>query len=133
MKTPLLAIALTVTVTMVGAQQGSRPPARIAPAARVAPATVDVTVREGTSMSVAISPDGRTIAADMQGSIWTMPATGGAMKRITDVFNDARQPMWSPDGRTITYFAYRDGGYDIWAINPDGSNQRKLTGGAFDD
>ena len=43
------------------------------------------------------------------------------MKRITDVFNDARQPMWSPDGRCIVFFAYRDGGYDIWAINPDGT------------
>ena len=95
--------------------------------------TIDVTVHEGTSMSVAISPDGRTLATDMQGSIWTMPAAGGAMTRITDVFNDARQPMWSPDGRTIVFFAYRDGGYDIWAINPDGSNQRKLTWGTFDD
>ena len=84
-------------------------------------------------MSVSISPDGRTLAADMQGSIWTMPSAGGAMKRITDVFNDARQPMWSPDGRTIVFFAYRDGGYDIWAINPDGSNQRKLTWGPYDD
>ena len=45
-------------------------------------------------MSVAISPDGRTIAAVMQGSIWTVPSAGGAMKRITDVFNDAPQPMW---------------------------------------
>ncbi len=84
-------------------------------------------------MSVAISPDGSTLATDMQGSIWTMPAAGGAMKRITDVFNDARQPRWSPDGRTIVFFAYRDGGYDIWAIDPDGSNQRKLTWGTFDD
>ena len=84
-------------------------------------------------MSVAISPDGRTLATDMQGSIWTMPAAGGAMTRVTDVFNDARQPMWSPDGRTITFFAYRDGGYDIWSINADGTNQKKLTWGAFDD
>ena len=84
-------------------------------------------------MSVSISPDGSTLAADMQGSIWTMPSAGGAMKRITDVFNDARQPMWSPDGRTIAFFAYRDGGYDIWAINPDGTNQRKLTWGPYDD
>ena len=62
-----------------------------------------------------------------------MPAAGGAMTRVTDVFNDARQPMWSPDSRTIVFFAYRDGGYDIWAINPDGSNQRKLTWGPYDD
>ena len=97
------------------------------------PRTIDVTVREGTSLSVSISPDGSTIATDMQGSIWTMPAGGGAMTRITDVFNDARQPMWSRDGRTIVFFAYRDGGYDIWSVNKDGSNQKKLTWGAFDD
>ena len=38
-----------------------------------------------------------------------------------------------PTASTIAFFAYRDGGYDIWAIDPDGSNQRKLTWGPFDD
>ncbi|MBI3492143.1 MAG: PD40 domain-containing protein [Acidobacteria bacterium] len=98
-----------------------------------APAPLSVTVSEGTSMSVAVSPDGRTLAIDMQGSIWTLPATGGAATRVTDLFNDARQPTWSPDGRWITFFGYRDGGYDIWAVAPDGSNQHKLTWGPFDD
>src|SRR3954471_23449296 len=98
-----------------------------------APAHIDVTVHEGTSMSVAVSPDGRTLAVDLQGSIWTLPAAGGTATRITDVFNDARQPSFSPDGKWIAFFAYRDGGYDIWAIAPDGSNQHKLTWGAFDD
>src|SRR3954471_12543596 len=97
------------------------------------PPRIDVTVHEGTSMSVAVSPDGRTLAVDLQGSIWTMPASGGTATRITDVFNDARQPTWSPDGKWITFFAYRDGGYDVWAITPDGSNQHKLTWGPFDD
>ena len=97
------------------------------------PAMIAVTVHEGTSMSVGVSPDGRTLAVDLQGSIWTLPSTGGAATRITDIFNDARQPTWSPDGKWITFFAYRDGGYDIWAIAPDGSNQHKLTWGAFDD
>ena len=84
-------------------------------------------------MSVGVSPDGAMLAIDFQGSIWTLPATGGAARRITDVFNDARQPVWSPDGRTIAFFAFRDGGYDLWAVAPDGSNQRKLTWGTFDD
>jgi len=133
MKMPLLLMSLATTVTVVAAQQGSQPRPAPARTAAAAPTTTDVTVREGTSMSVAISPDGRTLATDMQGSIWTVPAAGGAMKRITDVFNDARQPVWSPDGKTIAFFAYREGGYDIWAINPDGTNQRKLTWGAYDD
>jgi len=94
---------------------------------------INVTVSEGTSMSVAVSPDGRTLAVDLQGSIWTIPATGGAATRITDVFNDARQPAWSPDGKWIAFFGYRDGGYDLWAVAPDGTGQRKLTWGAYDD
>jgi Tol biopolymer transport system component len=94
---------------------------------------IDISVNEGTSMSVTASPDGHTLAIDLQGSIWTLPATGGRARRITDLFNDARQPAWSPDGRWIAYFAYRDGGYDLWAIAPDGSNQHKLTWGNFDD
>jgi len=101
--------------------------------AATVPTRVDVTVSEGTSMSVGVSPDGATLAIDLQGSIWTLPATGGTAKRITDLFNDARQPTWSPDGKWITFFAYRDGGYDIWAVAPDGSNQHKLTWGPFDD
>src|ERR1051325_4037777 len=76
-----------------------------------APTKIDVTVHEGTSMSVGVSPDGKTLAIDLQGSIWTLPATGGTATRITDVFNDARQPVWGPDG----------------------SNQRKLTWGPEDD
>ena len=123
----LLVMGAMVAGLVAGAQQ--KPVTTRAAAG----APIDVTVREGTSMSVAVSPDGRTLATDMQGSIWTLPAAGGAMTRITDPFNDARQPMWSPDGRTITFFAYRDGGYDLWSVNPDGSNQRKVTWGTFDD
>ena len=106
--------------TLIAAAQDGAPP-------------VNVTVSEGTSMSVSVSPDGQTLAIDLQGSIWTLPATGGTARRITDLYNDARQPMWSPDGRWITYFGYRDGGYDVWAIAPDGTHQHKLTWGPFDD
>ncbi len=131
MKRQFMLIVLAAMVAGLVAQAQPKPAAPRATTATAAP--IDVTVHEGTSMSVAISPDGRTLAADMQGSIWTLPAAGGTMTRITDPFNDARQPMWSPDGRTITFFAYRDGGYDIWSVNPDGTNQRKVTWGTFDD
>ena len=94
---------------------------------------LEVTVHEGTSMAVAVSPDGRTLAVDLQGSIWTLPAAGGSAKRITDLFNDARQPAWSPDGKWIAFFGYRDGGYDLWAVAPDGTGQHKLTWGTYDD
>jgi Tol biopolymer transport system component len=122
--------------TTGGAQAGVLAVTLSALALAQAPATnpaIDVTVDEGTSMSVAVSPDGRTLAIDLQGSIWTLPAAGGTATRISGVFDDARQPAWSPDGKTIAFFGYRDGGYDIWAIAPDGRNQRKLTWGPYDD
>ena len=84
-------------------------------------------------MAVAVSPDGQTLAIDLQGSIWTLPASGGRARRITDGFDDARQPAFAPDGRSIAFQGYRDGSYDIWAIDADGRNQRKLTSGEFDD
>jgi Tol biopolymer transport system component len=97
------------------------------------PKTIDVVVTEGTSMSVAASPDGRTLVIDLQGGLWTLPASGGAAKRITDVYNDAREPSWSPDGRSIAFQGYRDGGWDIWAVAPDGTGLRQLTSGPYDD
>lgn len=102
---------------------------------KLSPGDVMLTVEvdEGTSMAVSVSPDGKTLVTDLQGSLWTVPTAGGKATRITDLFNDARQPVWSPDGQTIAFFAYRDGGYDLWSIRPDGSDQRKLTFGAFDD
>ncbi|MGQ0643639.1 MAG: amidohydrolase family protein [Gemmatimonadaceae bacterium] len=99
----------------------------------VAREPTSITVREGTSMAVTVSPDGRMLAIDLQGSIWTLPARGGTAKRITDEYNDARQPMWSPDGKWIAFQGYRDGGYDIWLVAPEGNGLRQLTQGPFDD
>jgi Tol biopolymer transport system component len=125
----LAAVAIAGALSSAGlaniAARGAQPPPAQMP--------VTVTVTEGTSMSVAVSPDGRTLAIDLQGSIWTLPSSGGMATRITDVFSDARQPAWSPDGRSLAFFAYRDGGYGLWMMAPDGTGMRQLTAGPFDD
>jgi Tol biopolymer transport system component len=92
-----------------------------------------VTVDEGFSMSVAVSPDGERLAVDLQGTIWVLPVEGGEARAVTDAFNGARQPVWSPDGEWIAYQGYRDGDYDIWLVEEDGGSQRKLTSERFDD
>ncbi len=133
MKRPELFISLAMAVALgasgaSGAQTPPDPP-RLSPG----DVRVDVTVTEGTSMAVSISPDGAWVVSDLVGSLWVTPAAGGPSRRITDLFSDARQPVWSPDGKTIAYFAFSDGGYDLWTIKPDGSDNRKLTTGAYDD
>ena len=57
----LVAAALIAIAVTINAQQ---------PAGR----PVKVTLHEGTSMAAAMSPDGRTIAIDLLGTLWTMPA-----------------------------------------------------------
>src|SRR5438034_3423741 len=93
---------------------------------------VHVTLHEGTSMAAAMSPDGRTIAIDLLGTIWTLPAAGGAAKAITDIFMDARQPSWSPDGRRLAFQAYRTSTWQIWTMNADGTDLRAVTDDAAD-
>lgn len=94
---------------------------------------VSVTLREGTNMAAALSPDGRTLIIDLQGSLWTLPASGGAARRITEEFLDARQPAWSPDGRRVAFQGYADGVWHIYVMNADGSGVRAITTGPFDD
>ena len=36
-------------------------------------------------------------------------------------------PAWSPDGNKIIFMRQRSGNDDLWAMNPDGSNQSNLT------
>jgi Tol biopolymer transport system component len=35
-------------------------------------------------------------------------------------------PTWSPDGRTILFLSDRGGQWEFWAMNADGSSQRRL-------
>ncbi|MFY9351070.1 MAG: amidohydrolase family protein [Sphingobium sp.] len=116
---------------LCGAPIAHAAPANPPPPGGETPVAFDV--HEGTSMAVSVSPDGKWLAVDLQGSLWIIPAKGGKAVRITDYFNDARQPVWAPDGKSLAYFAYREGGYDLWTVKPDGTDARKLTQGAYDD
>ena len=100
-----------------------------------APATkpISINLREGTNMAAALSPDGRTLIIDLQGSLWTLPASGGPAKRVTDEYLDARQPAWAPDNRRVAFQGYADGVWHIYVMNADGSGVRAITSGPFDD
>ena len=63
------------------------------------------------------------LAMDLQGSDLGVAGGRWQARRITDIFNDAREPQWAPNSKTIVFSGYRDGGYDLWEVGADGSNQ----------
>lgn len=94
--------------------------------------TVPVVLEQGTNLAVSVSPDGKTLAMDLQGLLWTLPIGGGEARQLTGYFDDVARPHWSPDGRTIAFQSYRSGNFHIWLIDADGSNLRQLTDGPYD-
>jgi TolB protein len=40
---------------------------------------------------------------------------------------DSHDPVWSPDGNQIAFYSNRDGDFEIYVVNSDGSNLRQIT------
>lgn len=88
---------------------------------------VPINVDEGSWMDLDVSPDGKTIAFNLLGDIYTMPITGGTPTRIAEGLAWEVQPRFSPDGRRIAFTSDRGGGDNIWLMNVDGSDKRQVT------
>ena len=92
---------------------------------------IDINVDNGTWMSLDVSPDGKTIAFDMLGDIYTMPASGGTATNIASGMAWEMQPRFSPDGSQIAFTSDRAGGDNIWVMDADGENKRAITKESF--
>lgn len=74
-----------------------------------------------------ISPDGQTIAFCYRGDIYTVPTSGGRAQRLTSNAAYDGYPIWSPDSRQIAFASDREGSRDVFVINADGRQLRRLT------
>jgi Tol biopolymer transport system component len=98
-----------------------------------APASKTITVSEGTDMQVTVSPDRKTILADIQGLIYSLPFSGGAGRQLTQPMQEASHPDWSAKGDLVALQSYAGGTFHIWTMKPDGTNLKQVTTGHGDD
>lgn len=55
-----------------------------------------------------------------------------AVRLTTNPGQDVR-PAWSPDGKRIAFQSNRTGAYQIWTVNRDGADERRVSRGEADD
>ena len=93
---------------------------------------VPIKTNEGTWMSLDVSPDGKTIAFDFLGDIFTMPIIGGKPKQFTSGLAFDSHPKFSPDGTKLLFVSDRSGGENIWWFALDKSDSLQVTKGNTD-
>jgi imidazolonepropionase-like amidohydrolase/Tol biopolymer transport system component len=136
MKGQRFAWAMAAVLAAAASAPGAEPSSEKKPQWDVAAPTgpmrpVTINVDEGTWMNVDVSPDGRTIAFDLLGDIYTMPITGGTPARVAEGMPFEMQPQFSPDGTRIAFTSDRGGADNVWIMNADGSDKRQLTQETF--
>jgi len=98
--------------------------------------SIEFDTDEGTWLSLDVSPDGKTVVFELLGDLYTLPISGGEAKPLLTGMAMETQPRYSPDGKQIAFHSNRDAkpagapavrGADIYVMNADGSNVRRLT------
>ncbi|MDW3228720.1 MAG: PDZ domain-containing protein [Acidobacteriota bacterium] len=82
-----------------------------------------------------LSPTGVRAVFEFRGEIVTLPAEKGDYRNLTQTTRaNERNPVWSPDGRTIAYFSDESGEYELHLRSQDGKGavkKFKLGGAGF--
>jgi len=89
------------------------------------------------------SPDGKTIAfasdrtrygKDGHQNLFLLDVASGDVRYLTCGPWIDQSPRWSPDGKRIAFASDRDGGFNLYAVDPQGNGARltKLLGTALD-
>ena len=73
-----------------------------------------------------ISPNGARAVFEARGEIITVPAEKGDPRNLTNTADvNEREPVWSPDGRTIAYFSDESGEYALHLRDQNGLGELK--------
>ncbi len=91
--------------------------------------TLRVETDEGSWLSLDVGPDGRTVAFDFLGDLYTVPIEGGDARQITSGMAYDAQPRFSPDGKEILFVSDRSGGENLWTLELATGDTTRITEG----
>lgn len=87
---------------------------------------------EPVDREIRVSPDGTRLAFNKGANIWVYDMSLKTQVRITSDAAIDTNPVWSPDGRRITYASNRAGEMDIYERSADGTGAEvKLYGSSY--
>lgn len=97
----------------------------------------------GCGSSGSAGPDIAFVSSrDGDYAIYGMKADGSGQRRLTDERGDTStsagvefqtEPAWSPDGARIAFASAREGSFDIYVMNADGTGTKRLTSSGAND
>ncbi len=72
--------------------------------------------------SFSLAPDGKRVAFDARGDVWTVPGKTGITRNLTATPGvHERDVAWSPDGKYIAYISDKTGEDEIYIMKQDGT------------
>lgn len=99
--------------------------------------TPEILWKFGRISEAQLSPDGKTVVYNLsryntttnkkQTWIYSVSSAGGdSATNLTAGYKSCLNPRWMPDGK-IAFLCNATGVYQIWAMNPDGSEKKQLS------
>ena len=82
-----------------------------------------------TIASFGLSPSGARAVLESRGNIFTVPAEHGSIRNITAEHSSVheRNPVWSPDGKTVAYLSDKTGEYEVYTRPQMGGVETRIT------
>ena len=75
-----------------------------------------------------LAPSGRRIVISIHGELFTAPSDEGDLRQITDSPARDKEPLYSPDGKSVAFISDRSGREEIYIIAVDGVGEaQKIT------
>lgn len=78
---------------------------------------ISFTTKEGTWLSVDVSPDGKHIVFDMMGNLYRIPITGGKAEALTSGMAYDVHPRYSPNGKSLVFISDKSGASNVWTMD----------------